>query len=453
MNADQIQKYYRTLFNNTDAEFFKKYNAPPLVVDAYYRGCALWIWAAQNQNPEKCRALLEGIYKFAMDKKHYSVEEVENELKRLYDLGPEKSYPAIPGFFYEMLTLDKRNGTTASRFIIEVITRALAIFALADDVLSHKDADIITAYCKTMTDICDRENVKPRENGFDLYKYVSENKTTIFDGLVEALAKLDKLEGLDGVKKDISDLVNFIKIRNTRRERGLPTPAMSLHLVFTGNPGTGKTTVARLIAEIYKALGILSKGQLIEVDRSGLVAGYVGQTAIKTQKVLEDAFGGVLFIDEAYSLANASGTDFGRESIDTILKAMDDRREDLIVIAAGYGELMKTFIDANPGLKSRFNKYIEFSDYNGEQLFNIFRIFCNENDYRICENAKQTLREYFDKLYQNRDENFGNARDVRNLFERVITVQSNRIVTGTDLSEDDLVTVTNSDVTNAIHMQ
>jgi SpoVK/Ycf46/Vps4 family AAA+-type ATPase len=187
------------------------------------------------------------------------------------------------------------------------------------------------------------------------------------------MAQLDALVGLENVKKDVKNLVNLMKVRKLRQENDLPVPPMSLHMVFMGNPGTGKTTVARLISSLYASIGVLSKGQLIEVDRSGLVAGYVGQTALKTQEVIKSALGGVLFIDEAYSLSSGGENDFGREAIETILKAMEDHRDDLVVIVAGYDEPMQKFLSSNPGLESRFNKYFYFQDYTGEQLMAIFK--------------------------------------------------------------------------------
>ena len=219
-----------------------------------------------------------------------------------------------------------------------------------------------------------------------------------------------------------------MKVRRLREEAGLPVPPMSLHLVFLGNPGTGKTTVARLLAKLYHAIGVLPKGQLVEVDRSGLVAGFVGQTALKTQEVIQKAIGGVLFIDEAYALVNQdNGNDFGREAVEVLLKNMEDHRKDLVVIVAGYSQLMEKFIHSNPGLESRFNKYFYFEDYDGAQLFTILQSMCDKNGYVLTPEGEALARRELMDLYEDRDENFGNARDVRNLFEQAVARQSDRV--------------------------
>ncbi len=257
---------------------------------------------------------------------------------------------------------------------------------------------------------------------------------------------LDALIGLEEVKKDVKSLINLIKVRKMRLENDLPSPAMSLHLVFTGNPGTGKTTVARLLAGIYAAIGVLSRGQLIEVDRAGLCAGYVGQTALKTQEVIQSALGGVLFIDEAYSLASGGENDFGREAIETILKGMEDNRDDLVVIVAGYSGRMEEFTNSNPGLESRFNKYFHFPDYTGRELFEIFNGMCEKNGYKLTEEALECARERFEAMYEHRSDNFGNGRDVRNLFEDMVSRQADRIAAMDSPTRDEIMTVVSSDL-------
>ena len=258
------------------------------------------------------------------------------------------------------------------------------------------------------------------------------------------MEQLNALIGLDSIKQDVVELSSFVSLQELRREAGLKSVPVTLHLVFTGNPGTGKTTVARILAKIYKKNGVLSKGQLVEVDRADLVAGYIGQTAIKTQKKIEEALGGILFIDEAYTLAK-EGNDFGQEAIDTLLKAMEDHRDDFIVIVAGYTDLMKTFINSNPGLKSRFNKFIEFPDYTADELFRIFCSMCASYDYELDEEAKGVVRMNLEKMVAEKAPNFANARAVRNLFEAIITNQAARVIASGETSPEALMRVTVGD--------
>ena len=253
--------------------------------------------------------------------------------------------------------------------------------------------------------------------------------------------ELEKLIGLETIKKDIRELANFLKMQKRRKEKGMKLVPMSLHLVFTGNPGTGKTTIARILASIYKDIGALSKGHVVEVDRADLVAEYVGQTATKTAKKIKEAMGGILFIDEAYTLAKGDGKDFGQEAIDTLLKAMEDHREDFIVIVAGYPEQMHAFINSNPGLKSRFNKYIDFPDYSADELLQIFKEMCDSYDYKLTEDAETRVKELITYIEQTKKENFANARTIRNLFERIITRQASRLVEADDNADLSEITV------------
>lgn len=265
--------------------------------------------------------------------------------------------------------------------------------------------------------------------------------------LDELIEELNNLIGLNSVKKDLMHIINLIKVRKLREIQGLKRVDMSFHLVFTGNPGTGKTTVARLLAKIYKQLGVVSRGQLIEVDRSGLVDHFPGGTAIKTSAVVDRAVGGILFIDEAYTLTNyGDAGDYGQEAVDTLLKRMEDDRDDLILIVAGYPREMAEFIESNPGLKSRFNKYIGFDDYTSDELMDIFVVMCRDNDYDLDPGAYMMAEKYLRGIAEGKKDNFANARLVRNYFERCVDRQATRIVQNPDLTEDDLIMLAREDM-------
>ena len=254
-------------------------------------------------------------------------------------------------------------------------------------------------------------------------------------------AELNGYIGLSSIKKEVGNLINLVTVYKMRKEHDLPTPKMSLHMVFSGNPGTGKTMIARLMARIYKTLGVLSKGQLVEVDRSGLVAGYVGQTATKTQEVIDKAKGGVLFIDEAYALNGGGENDFGQE-------AMEDNREDLVVIVAGYDGLMDRFIHSNPGLESRFNRYLHFDDYTLDEMLAIFEMQCRKGCYELEDAARDDVKALIAEANTNSIA-FGNARGVRNIFEKVLVNQANRLAERNDVTREDLMRITEADVQKA----
>lgn len=296
------------------------------------------------------------------------------------------------------------------------------------------------------TEVLSKESeLAPVQTASDETKKSEEPKEPEKSGMEE----LEELIGLSTVKHDVEELIGLAKVQKMREEKGMKTVPVSLHLVFSGNPGTGKTTVARILAKLYKEIGILSTGQLVETDRSGLVAGYVGQTAIKTQKKIEEAMGGVLFIDEAYTL-NQEGENFGQEAIDTILKAMEDHRDKFVVIVAGYTELMKNFVNSNPGLKSRFNKFFEFPDYTVDELKQIFKLQCDKYQYKLTEEAEEAVKKEIERLEATKGENFANAREVRNLFERIITNQASRVSELEDVDEERLTTITIEDIEDAL---
>lgn len=263
----------------------------------------------------------------------------------------------------------------------------------------------------------------------------------------ELIAELNSLTGLTAVKEDVNALINLLKVQKMREQMGMKQTSVNKHLVFMGNPGTGKTTVARLLAKIYKAIGAISKGHLVEVDRSGLVCGYIGQTATKTAEVIESALGGVLFIDEAYTLTNGKGQgDFGQEAVDTLLKGMEDHRDDLVVIVAGYTELMEEFLDSNLGLRSRFNKFINFEDYTAEEEVEILINNCKKQEYMLSRDALEEARRFFTERVANKPEGYANARDVRNYLEKAISNQATRIVGLKDVDKNILAMLEKEDL-------
>lgn len=276
-----------------------------------------------------------------------------------------------------------------------------------------------------------------------------EQKTVLEDdrSLNQLLAELDQLVGLKNVKSQVNDLIAFQKVQKLRKDFGLSTSKSTLHMAFTGKPGTGKTTVARIVGHIYKQIGLLSKGHFTEVSRTDLIAGYQGQTALKVKSVIEKAKGGVLFIDEAYSITENEHTDsYGRECLTELTKALEDYRKDLVVIVAGYTEPMKLFFESNPGLKSRFNTFIEFEDYSEEELYEIFQRMCEHNQYMLMDGAIQRVKGVLEEAVSKQDEEFANGRFVRNLYEDIVMNQSRRVAQLSNPTVAELVEIREEDV-------
>jgi len=361
------------------------------------------------------------------------LEHFQNSLDRNRHLYEEIS---LPYAIQDLDEYDNAYGTNFGQLARTMFIRFATAYVKADGRVSNRKLVGLEKLRKLFypaESISDAETTKETQ----LFKNNEKEKS---HSLYELLTELNSLVGLDNVKKDVQEMVNFLKIQQLRVSKGMNSAPTSKHLVFYGNPGTGKTTIARQLSKIYRALGVISKGHLVEIDRAGLVAGYVGQTALKVHEVVSRALGGILFIDEAYTL-NGEGQDFGSEAIDTLLKLMEDNRDDLIVIVAGYTEKMSKFLETNPGLKSRFNKFLSFEDYYPEQLQKIFTLLCENDSFKLTIEAEQKLLEIFKFLYEAKDETFGNARLARNLFEHTINNQANRIITLADITDEQLSTI------------
>lgn len=344
------------------------------------------------------------------------------------------------------------------------------ITKLADSVVNHCDDESVIQLYKKIVDVIDSSALKKeiysvavsaREAMISYLGYsqlvnictAEKDRLDCESGkpLEELLNELNSLVGLHDVKATVNDLIVYQQVRKLREMQGLHSQKETMHLAFTGNPGTGKTTVARIIGHVYKQLGLLSKGHFIEVSRTDLIAGYQGQTALKVKKVVEQAKGGVLFIDEAYSLTENDHSDsYGRECLTELTKALEDYRDDLVVIVAGYTEPMQKFFDSNPGLKSRFNTFIEFNDFTGEELSQILISLCKKNDYLLNDSAAKELCEMLYHAAENAGEQFANGRFVRNVFDELVMNHARRVIKIENVSKSQLMEITTEDIPHSV---
>ena len=379
------------------------------------------------------------------------IEDIVNLMpfeKLINQVNPIKTIVESSGKLEEMFFvssfLEKYDTNIQKKYLV-LLYRFASITAKADNIITDHEE-------KWLSKLLQLEKASNRDELLQNNKQhkgkieKGESQKTFQPSTKNPHVELRELIGLDSVKSEIESLENFIKIQQTREAKGLKISQLSYHCVFTGNPGTGKTTVARIVAEIYKELGIIKTGHLVETDRSGLVGEYVGQTAVKTNKIIDSALDGILFIDEAYSLIAGGNADYGKEAIATLLKRMEDNRDRLVVILAGYTSEMKDFIDSNPGLQSRFNRYIEFPDYSVEELFQIFELNLKKFDYNMSDNVGKILREYFQQSVVKKNRNFGNARFVRNFFEKTVERQANRLAKETNLTTEKLTEICSNDI-------
>ena len=382
-----------------------------------------------------------------------SVPSVFSSLSHIFDRYTDEDF-----FFIGQVLKRCRRRSFYTRYFT-LLYRLFSYIAKADESVTENEAKWLNTLLELnpqrenvniVFNVGDTPSYKPITPKEEISKNEPKKQTETSCRESNPMQELEKLIGLANVKTEISSLSNLVKVQQVRKERGMSVSNLSYHCVFTGNPGTGKTTVARIVAEIYKELGVLKKGHLVETDRSGLVGEYVGQTAPKTNAIIDSAIDGVLFIDEAYSLVQGGQNDFGKEAISTLLKRMEDDRDRLVVILAGYSKEMGDFINSNSGLQSRFNRYIDFPDYTVDELIQIFQYTLKANDCYATEGAIEKAKEHVSHAVEHKDQNFGNARFIRNFFEKALTEQANRLASEKNLTNDMLARIEEIDVLNAI---
>ncbi len=439
----QLYKNLKTLANDSSLRVMWNRTSISLEDNLNYNTYRMIAWIIVTSGGISKNDMEE--FNFIFDTEFDVIEFQSFVLRFVKDLNVEEALAEIPDILRVFCDRDatKNDEDQYAVLYVDALRMILVYFAESSGSLNENQTDLIVSYMNSLQNyMSERIALKSNNQKTNNLSQATIEEKTAHDvdaqSLEDVINELNNLIGLNEVKSEVSSLVNFIKIREIRRSKGLAVPPMSLHLVFTGNPGTGKTSVARLVAKLYHKLGILKSGHLVEVDRSGLVAGYVGQTALKVKEVMNRSKDGVLFIDEAYSLTSGGDNDYGREAIEIILKEMEDNRDSVIVIVAGYSNLMSGFLNSNPGLKSRFNRHINFPDYGKDELIEIFHKLASESGYHLDPEISTHIDKIVSQIVKDKDNNFANAREIRNLFEICISRQANRLSLLQKITDHDL---------------